>query len=294
MPSKKKKKEPEPEPVEDDDEDVIDDEEHEEEDEDNEAENGGDDNDDDEDDEEEADDSCETQDSAERIKKLKAQRRNARAKARQLGYRKWAHRAGMCIGSHSFSNNIMKTVFSAADIVRMAKWAPQTGDVGMDLDEFKTRVFLRDQPLSSGPTAVLHANVESFARNICKEVSMRCIENGQSRITAAHVQSVLRPYKSVLDLDFMAPLGAIRHAQRTETGRQDDEGNPIYYLLKKDDDDALAESDKKISKQNHSKILKNADAELEDLRLKRAQKKRKRNAKNDEDEKVVAKATASV
>jgi hypothetical protein len=274
MPSKKKKTatepEPEPEPVEEPEED----EEEEEEEEDDEDANAG--------------SAGDARDDPSRVARLKASRRNARAKARAVGYRKWANEAGLSMGKGQFSNNLAKTAFSAADIQRMARWAPQAGDVGLEIDEFKTRVFLRDQSISSGPLNVLHANVESFARSVCKDVSMRALESGSTRITAAHVRSVLRPFQAALDLDFATPVSAVRHAQNTETGREDDDGNAICYLSKRSGDDEEAEGDKKNAKQNHSKILKTADAAVAARRESRKRKKREREGS------TVTLATASV
>jgi hypothetical protein len=274
MPSKKKKPEPEPEPepVEEPEEDEDEDEEEDE----------------DEDEDEENNDEAPAQDDPSRIARLKASRRNARAKARATGYRKWANEAGLEFGKGQFSTNLAKTAFSSSDIERMARWAPQAGDVGLEIDEFKTRVFLRDQSISSGPLGVLHANVESFARKICKDVTMRALESGSTRITAAHVRSVLRPFQDALDLDFATPVSAVRHAQNTETGREDDEGNSIHYLAKRSGDDEEAENDKKNAKQNHSKVLKQADATIAAAREQRKAKKRSREGS------TIALATASV
>ena len=271
MPSKKKKTAPEPEPEPEPVEEPEEEDEDEDEDEDANVGSAGD-----------------AQDDPSRVARLKAARRNARAKARAAGYRKWANEAGLNMGKGQFSNTLAKTAFSAADIQRMARWAPQTGDVGLEIDEFKTRVFLRDQSISSGPLNVLHANVESFARSVCKEVSMRALESGSTRITATHVRSVLRPFQAALDLDFATPISAVRHAQNTETGREDDDGNAICYLSKLSGDDEEAESEKKNAKQNHTKILKTADAAVAARRESRKSKKRAREGS------TVTLATASV
>ena len=117
---------------------------------------------------------------------------------------------------------------------------------------------------------------------------MRAIESGSTRITAAHVLSVLRPFQASLDLDFATPVSAVRHAQNTETNREDDDGNAICYLSKRSGDDEEAEGDKKNAKQNHSKILKTADAAVVARRESRKSKKRARAGS------TVTLATASV
>lgn len=247
--------------------------------------------DDEEDDDEAVDDGPsphEDRDDPVRVARVNASRRNARAKARAVGYRRWATQSGLDIGHEQFKNNIRKPAFAAADVARMARWAPQTGDVGMNIEEFKTRMFLRDQSVSSGPLRVLQANVESFARSICKDVAMRCIESGSTRITAAHVRSVLRPFQGPLEISFSTPLGAIRHAQNTATGREDDEGTPIHCLSKRAGDDEEADRDKKTAKQTHAKILKQADAAVDAAHAARRMKKRAR------DEPACALATSSV
>ena len=224
---------------EDEDEDDGDDEENEDEDEDE-------DEDENEDEENENDEST----NAQCARKAKA-RRNQRAKARNVTYRKWAGEAGLSVGKRSFASDIVKAVISPADVRRMAHFCSQIADGGVELGEFKERIRLRDASLSSGPLAVLHTSVESFARNAAKELVTRSLESTTSRITASNVRSVLRNFEDVSDFDFVCPLGVVRHAQT------------MQKLKTTEDDEAKRVEESKFAKANHAKILKEADRERE-------------------------------
>jgi hypothetical protein len=233
-----------------------------------------DDNDDDDwDDEEGGEETTSGVSDAEMLRRVRRKRRNALAKARSVGYRRWAVEAGLGIGKGSFESNILKSAFSSADVARMARWCPEVADVGLEYEDFTTRLKLRDEALSSGPLAVLHGSVESFARSICKGAAMRAIESGSARLTAAHVRSVLRPFQHTLGLSFATPVSAIRTAQNAETARVDADGNAIPLVNKNEDDDEKAAESRAYAKENHGKALKEADAAKNKARETRRKKR---------------------
>jgi len=194
-------------------------------------------------------------------KRKLASKRNMRSKARSIGYRRWASEAGLSVGKHSFGLDIVKAAISPADVRRMANFCPEIADGGMEINEFRSRLRLRDASLSSGPLTVLHTSVESFARNAARELVARGLESTTSRITASNVRSVLRAFEQVSDFEFVCPLGVLRHAQDMEKAES------------KEGDDEERQEEAKFAKANHVKILKEADKARE---AKKAQMKEKR------------------
>ena len=255
-------------------------EEEEEEEEEDEGDEGGDE--DDEEEEEEEVEEEEGEDNAKKVKRLKRSRINERRKARQNGIRSYAEKAGAKVGSKSFGNDMVASIFSQSDVKRLAQWCPSSGDVHMSKSEFETHLNLRDEPLSTGPLKVLGANVESFARKIISEVVLRNVENGGAQtITAANVKSVLRPFLGALHSDdFLAPGGVIRIAQQSPVGKYevDDDGKRTWvegegFLLPKDEEeDATIAEERKFAKANQVKMLKEKDKAKEAASVERKKK----------------------
>ena len=225
--------------------------------------------------------------SAARTRRLRRSRINDRRKAKQNGYRSYAELAGAGSGKGSFGNDLLVAAFSPSDVKRLATWAPSSGDVHMKLSEFEEHLGLRDESFSSGPLKVLGANVESFARKVLNEAVMRNIETGTSvMITAANIKSVLRPFVGSLDFEeFLAPGSVVRNAQQTAVAMSttDESGKRVvveggeFLLPKGEDEDAAIAEERKFSKANHTKLLKEAD-KAHDAKL--VERKRKRDAKD--------------
>jgi len=225
--------------------------------------------DDEEQEEEECEEAADDETDEKRVRRVKAQRRNNRKNARQVGYRKWAKAAGLKTGSTaSFGNDMSASVFTIADVTRMASWCPQTADTGIELQEFKKALEMRDASLPQSAAIVLQTNVESFARKVVADVVMRSFEaQGPATVTAANVRSVLRPFNAVLRSEFSTPFGLVRAAQHIE--RSDDK---TIIPRTTDDDEKIAE-ERKFAKMNHSKLMRQADRDREEAR--EARKKRR-------------------
>jgi hypothetical protein len=275
----KKRKEPEPPAEVPGDEDEDEEEEEEEQEEQEEQQN---------EEEEEEGEPPEGETSEARLRRLKAARRNSRRNARQTGYRKWAKAAGLKSGG-SFGNDMLQSVFSASDIVRMATWCPHTAtDAGIDLPEFKALLGMRDESLPPGPVKVLQANVESFARKLVGDVVMRSIESGGMTITAANVRSVLRPFNSVLRTEFSTPLGLVRAAQHVEKGEE-------TILPRSNEEEIAITEERKFAKANHVKLMREADKKREADAAERKKKHKERAASGGgKKKKVVANGEMSV
>jgi len=202
----------------------------------------------------------------ERVRRLKRSRVNERRKSKQNGYRSFAEAAG---ATHSFGNDMLFGILSQSDIKRLATWCPSAGEAGTKLAQFETHLALRDEPLTSGPIAILHANVEAFARKVATELVLRNVETGSAeRISAANVRSVLRPLGDVFESeDFMLPNGVVRAAQSTHLLRTviADDGSKTSVecqepvLPRSEEEEGAIGEERKFAKSNQVKLLKETD-----------------------------------
>lgn len=226
---------------------------------------------------------------------------NSRRASRQKGYRNWAKEAGTEVGrGQTFANDMLKSVYSLPDTVRAAKWSSHCVDPGMELRDMKSMLEMREEAIPAGAARVLHANMESLARNVVNEVVLRAVEGGVGTITASNIRSVVRPANSALRLDSCTPLGLVRvaqHVKRTKAVKVDEDGHPgepktkvvelDHTVLKKaEDDDDLIAAERAFAKQNHVKLLKEADKERNAKRMAKAKKR-----KDAEEAKAAASAT---
>ena len=292
MPSQKKARaNPQPEPEEEEPEDEEDAEEEEEE---EDAPGPP-----EEEEEEDAEEDAENEDEAERRNRLRRSLLNSKRKARQNGYRFFATQAGCAVGKESYANDIAKSLLSPSDVARLAHWCPESAtDIFCDLAQFKRQIALRKMPLTSGPLKVLTANVESLARNITKDAVMRSLEsNGPAAVTVANMNGALRPFANALHIaDLLMPHGVARTAQLTKkTALRNVDGKKVYVEMEEtvlprseNTEYAIAE-ERKFAKQNHARLLKEAE---KCEAAERDQRKRKRLAK--ESEAAPAAATATV
>ena len=144
--------------------------------------------------------------------------RNARKKARNSGYRKLAYSTGAGVGKANSFKNMTKYAISASDLARLAQWAPETGEGVESEESLRARLALHFASLPSGAAAVLHANVEAFARNIMADAVDRVRDGASNTLTAAHLRSALRKVNSALEFNFELPAGVVEHARTAEKG----------------------------------------------------------------------------
>ena len=213
--------------------------------------------------------------------KSRRSRINEKRKARQNGYRSYAELAGAGLGKRSFGNDLVQSILSSSDIRRLATFCPCVGEVHMPLAQFETHLALRDESLSTGPLAILGANVESFARKLVEEIVLRNVEaNGSATITAANVKSVLRTFVGNFHGEFLAPGSLVHSAQNTPTKafELDDEGRRVavesetFLLPRTDEDIDKFNEERKFAKANHSKLLREKDKARELAKAERAKR----------------------
>jgi len=114
------------------------------------------------------------------------------------------------------------------------------GRAGFDgVDEYKERMAIANEPLPPLAQAVLRANVEVFARKLMHETVQSMIDSGQKKVTPELMMMQTRKLQRLLKYSFMAPHGAIRHAQLGG-----EEGKMLRITT--DDKKALTSEDPKI------------------------------------------------
>lgn len=226
-------------------------------------------------DEEEDDDSKKEKD--------KAAIRNLRKKARNVGYRKLAAEVGAGVGYNSSHIDMIKYAISKADVERLAKWCPESGEGVDNEDQLRERLDLKFSSLPDGALAVLHAHTEGFARNIMTDVVTRVFDGASATVTASHMRSALRKLKNVLDFDFELPSGVVDHARVTEKGvfALDEEGVKQWYpsstiLPGLTEEEQVKAEERKASVKALNKVIKGRErAHL----LKKEEAKKKRDDK---------------
>jgi len=209
--------------------------------------------------------------------------RNLRKKARNVGYRKLAAEAGAGIGLNSSAIDMTKYAISKSDVERLAKWCYETGEGIEDEKQLNERLEMKFSSLPEGALSVLHAHVESFARNIMSDVVTRVFDGASSTVTAAHVRSALRKLKPVLDFDFECPAGIIDHARGSEKGvfAVDEDGERQWVpngtvLPGLTEEEQVKLEDKKVALKARNKMIKSKERSHA---LKKDEAKKRREAK---------------
>jgi len=199
-------------------------------------------------------------------------RKRRRAVARRKGYRQLATKGGYSTGSTDASRDVVANILGLKEVVRACKWVPALPDAGAaysQIETFAERLELSQEPLPQGPAMVFRASGEVFLRRIMNEAMQRTFDAGKTRVSVSTVVSVLRPLQAVLKHDFAAPIGLVRHAQRTLVGGEGKK-SPALGTLDLDDAELSNERESIVPKQIH--LCKSAAKAL-------AQRKKERLAK---------------
>ena len=251
----------------DDDDDEHDEEEEEEEEEPDQDENENEDEEDEEQEEEEQEDEEGEEDErrvAERLKRAKDRKKRANRIAKSKGYRKIAKIGG--VGTKGVAANIL----SLHEVGRLCQFVPQDAKsvAFSSIDEFGEKLKLAHESLPKAPRAVFRASMEVVARQAAYEIVLRSYENSKKTITAHAVYQATRPLMSALGTNAAFPLGLVRHAQTTMTGK-----NPEIPALDSflDDEIEMREEAKLLPKQYE--MAKAKDKERKAIKAARAAKK---------------------
>ena len=163
----------------------------------------------------------------ERIKEEKAAKRRALAEkyaivkpkklAKQRGYRLLARRAGFSGArpAHDQSKDVAQNIISLGETKRACRWKPCMPEESAygNLDEFKLRCALSEEPLLPGAAGVFRHGTEVFVRNVTYQAMQMAFDMGETGITTASMAATLRPLQRVLRFSFEMPHGLVRYSQ---------------------------------------------------------------------------------
>ena len=165
-------------------------------------------------------------------------RKRRRVVARRKGYRQLATKGGYSTTALSMdaSRDVAQNMVSIKETIRACKWAPALPDSAAysTFEEYAERLKLSQEPLPQGPAAVYRASGEVFLRKVMNECMQRTFDAGKTRVSINTVASVLRPLQPILNHEFAAPIGLVRHAQTTLVGGEGKE-SPALGTLEHDD-----------------------------------------------------------
>ena len=212
-------------------------------------------------------------------KKRLAAEKYAISKPRRLaktrGFRQLAKKGGFSNQRPGLDQckDVASNIITLSDVRRACKWKPcMPGEPAYgNLEEFKLRCNLANEPLQSGPTAVFRAGTEVFARDLMFKATQAALDQGSTAITPAIMDAVVKPLRRVLRFSCGPPLGLVRYSQTCDT--------PGKLLRCVGDDDADAEMDL-VENEGIQKDQKDYADKLEkDLLDKKAQRDAKKGGK---------------
>lgn len=192
-----------------------------------------------------------------------SQQVNLSRKAKAKGYRRYANAAG--IDGH-FGTAIVKTCYSAQDAKRFCRWAPAQAGAGVSQESIAHHLRCAKNELSTPAAQVVLPALESLARKVVMDATMRTIEEGKTRIGASHVRSAVRPYNA-LNSELVMPLYVVRAAQRTKTGSDD---KTVLQISEQDEQNY--DEEKRHSKDVIAKMIKEFEAEKKEAKAKKKKK----------------------
>jgi hypothetical protein len=172
-----------------------------------------------------------------------AAKKRKNAKPKRRGYRLVARKGGFSsnYASTDASRDVAANIISLNEAKRLCTWMPAQVDAPAfdGVSEYKERVAIANEPLPPLAQAVLRANVEVFARKLMHESVQSMVDSGQKKVTPELMMMQTRKLQRLLKYSFMAPHGAIRHAQLGG-----EEGKMLRITT--DDKKALTSEDPKI------------------------------------------------
>lgn len=152
------------------------------------------------------------EDAAKRLTRRRQAKRASgyRAKATECGFRK---ASGVVAAS---GVDAYACALSLAEAKRLMRFVPEVlNKSSYDKSECAMRMKLSQESVPPSAARVTQARCEAALRKIMNEATLRAAERGVTKIDAATVQAVLRPYQFGMTFSSVVPpKGLIRHAQK--------------------------------------------------------------------------------
>lgn len=143
-----------------------------------------------------------------------------RKKAKLVGYRRLAKDCGYNNASSGDVNSAAGLdanycLLTLSDAKRLTRFIPASPEkVSFSEEEFRQRHFLSTAKVSTAAARESQVRCDYALKQILNRAALRCSENNAKQITAATIQSVLRPYVGKMQFTAVVPpLGLVRAAQ---------------------------------------------------------------------------------
>ena len=176
-----------------------------------------------------------------------------RKKAKLVGYRRLAKDCGYNHGAAGDPNSAAGLdggccLITLSDAKRLTRFIPASPEkVSFSEEEFGQRQKLNELGVTTAAARETQVRCDYALKQILNRAAVRCGETNTKQITAATIQSVLRPYVGKMQFTaIVPPLGLVREAQRA--------GVLDYPDVDKTKADSEKEACKKI-KEMHQKWL---------------------------------------
>lgn len=182
-------------------------------------------------------------------KAKESKRRNEKARTR--GYRHVATKGGYSAdyANSDQSRDVAANIITINETRRAAFWKPQIEGVPAfdNLDEFKERLEVANEPLPPRAAEVYRANVEVFMRKLAGDSLQTAFDSGSKKLKPEHVVAHTRKLQKHLKYTVTAPHGVIRYAQLQKDGER--------LRIPTSDQEALATEDPQLTEDQKAAVL---------------------------------------
>ena len=209
-----------------------------------------------------------------KTKEQASKRSNEKRRAR--GYRHVATRGGYsaAYANSDQSRDVAANFISINETKRAAFWKPQIDGVAVfdNVDEYKERLAIANEPLPNRAAEVYRANLEVFMRKLEGDALQTAFDAGSKKLKPEHVMQHTRKLQKHLKYTVTAPHGVIRFAQLQKDGER--------LRIPSDDQEALATEDPQLVEDQKETIeeQKEKNQEREKKKLERIAKAKKQKA----------------
>ena len=134
------------------------------------------------------------------------------------GYRKKARECGFVRNAGRLASagfDAPSAMLSVADARRCIKFVPQNVEAhAFDVDEYTLRQQVADESVPAPAAREAQARLEKVMRHMINEATLRTLDAGRVRVTAATMHGVLRPFTENMRFSaVLPPKGLVFEAQ---------------------------------------------------------------------------------
>jgi hypothetical protein len=183
-----------------------------------------------------------------------SKRRNEKRRAR--AYRHIANKGGYSAAycTSDQSRDVAANFITINETRRAATWKPKIDGVAAfeNVEEFKERLAVANEPLPPRAAEVYRANLEVFMRKLEGDAMQTSFDAGSKKLKPEHVMPHTRKLQKHLKFTIIAPHCVIRYAQLQKDGER--------LRIPTSDQEALATEDPKLVEEQKDAIKAQSEA----------------------------------